>query len=120
MEFDANQSIYLQISDYVCENVLLRRWREGDKIPSVRELAVEIEVNPNTVVRAYGHLQESGIIQNRRGLGYFVAEGAHRIARTLKTDEFVKRDLPRLFRTMELLEMSFEELKGYYVQFKEK
>lgn len=120
MEFDSNRSIYLQISDYVCENVLLRRWQEGDRIPSVRELAVEIEVNPNTVTRAYGHLQESGIIQNRRGLGYFVADGARETVRNVKSREFVESDLPRLFRTMELLDMSFEELKGYYVQFKEK
>jgi DNA-binding transcriptional regulator YhcF (GntR family) len=119
MEFDSSQSIYLQISDYVCENVLVRRWHEGDRIPSVRELAVEIEVNPNTVVRAYGHLQESGIIQNKRGLGYFVAEGALETARKMKTEEFVRTDLPRLFRTMDLLDMSFEQLQRYYDEYKE-
>lgn len=118
MEFDSNQSIYLQISDYVCENVLLQRWREGDRIPSVRELAVEIEVNPNTVARAYSYLQDSGIIQNKRGLGYFVAEGALETAQKMKTEEFVENDLPRLFRTMDLLDLSFEQLESYYSQFK--
>jgi GntR family transcriptional regulator len=114
MEFRHNEAIYLQIADLVCENVLSGAWKPGDRIPSVRELAGEIEVNPNTVVRTYAYLQDQGIIQNQRGLGYFVAEHAPEVTRELMRRTFVTRDLPRVFRTMELLGMSVEELRGRY------
>ena len=53
MEFKDTQSIYLQIADLFCENILLKKWKPGDRIPSVREMAVNIEVNPNTVMRTF-------------------------------------------------------------------
>ncbi len=80
-------------------------------MPSVRELAGEIEVNPNTVVRAYAYLQDQGIIQNQRGIGYFVSDGASETTRELARRDFVSRELPRIFRTMDLLGMSLEDLK---------
>jgi DNA-binding transcriptional regulator YhcF (GntR family) len=114
MEFRQNEAIYLQIADLACENVLSGSWKPGDRIPSVRELAGDIEVNPNTVVRTYGYLQDQGIIQNQRGLGYFVAERAPEVTRELMRRTFVTRDLPRVFRTMDLLGMGIEELRGLY------
>ncbi len=110
MEFRQNEAIYLQIADLACENVLSGAWRPGDRVPSVRELAGEIEVNPNTVVRAYAYLQDQGIIVNQRGLGSFVAERAPEVTRELMRRTFVNRDLPRVFRTMELLGMGMDEL----------
>ena len=68
MEFPGNQPIYLQIADNLCENILRKEWKEEDRIPSVRDLAVQFEVNPNTVQRAYTWLQEKDIIANRRGI----------------------------------------------------
>ncbi|HRN58369.1 MAG TPA: GntR family transcriptional regulator, partial [Agriterribacter sp.] len=50
MQFKDSQSIYLQIADYVCEKILLGEWKAEQRIPSVRELAVQLEVNPNTVM----------------------------------------------------------------------
>ena len=114
MEFRQNQAIYLQIADLACENVLSGAWRPGDRVPSVRELAGEIEVNPNTVVRTYAYLQDQGIIQNQRGLGYFVAERAPEVTRELMRRTFVSRDLPRVFRTMDLLGMGMDELRGLH------
>ena len=114
MEFHENEAIYLQIADLACENVLSGAWRPGDRVPSVRELAGEIEVNPNTVVRAYAYLQDQGIIQNQRGLGYFVAERAPEVTRDLLRRTFVTRDLPRVFRTMDLLGMGMDELRGLH------
>ena len=59
MQFNnIGQAIYLQIADYVCEKVLLKEWLAEDKIPSVRELAVQLEVNPNTVARTYEFLKQ--------------------------------------------------------------
>ena len=76
MEFRETQSIYLQIADYVCEKILLKEWSPGGRIPSVRELAIQLEVNPNTVMRSYEFLQQEQIIFNQRGIGFFAAEDA--------------------------------------------
>lgn len=116
MEFEGREPIYLQISNLVCENIITGVWKEGDRIPSIRELAVDAEVNPNTVMRAYAHLQERGIIQNRRGIGYFAADSA--AARRIKRDEFVAAELPRLFKAMELLDIDFEEIAGHHARYR--
>ena len=114
MEFRERQAIYLQIGDYICENILRKKWEQGDRIPSIRELSVSIEVNPNTVMRSYGYLQDRDIIYNKRGIGYFVAENAYEKTLELKKQNFIKRELPRLFNTMDLLELTFEDLKTIY------
>ncbi|MBU0712945.1 GntR family transcriptional regulator [bacterium] len=114
MEFEKEQAIYLQIADLICENILSGEWTEEERIPSVRELAVATEVNPNTAMRSYAWLQEKGIIQNRRGIGYFVSGGAVEKTRTLKKEEFINNQLPQLFKTMDLLNIRFDELKTLY------
>ncbi len=117
MQFSGSQSIYLQISDYICENILQKTWEEGDRIPSIREMAVSVEVNPNTVMRSYAHLQDQGIIENRRGIGYFVSDGGYEETRRMKTTEFVEQELPRIFRIMQLINMSVEELSREYARY---
>jgi GntR family transcriptional regulator len=119
MEFHKKDPIFLQIVEMVCEKILTRTWVGGDKIPSVRELAVNIEVNPNTVMRSYTYLQERGIIQNKRGIGYFVAEHAFNDTQELMKSNFIKNDLPLFFKTVMLLNMDFDELKERFVKFKE-
>jgi len=110
MEFKKKQGIYLQIADHICENIMTLRWPEGEKITSVRELAATIEVNPNTVMRTYKHLQESGIIQNKRGIGYFVSAGASQKIRAMQKQEFIENELPAFVRKMQLLGIPKEEL----------
>jgi len=73
MEFRENEAIYLQIADLVGSNVLLRKWKPEEKIPSVRDLAIELQVNLNTVMRSYEYLENLGVIYNKRGIGFFVA-----------------------------------------------
>jgi DNA-binding transcriptional regulator YhcF (GntR family) len=118
MEFQESQAIYLQIADMLCENVLSGSWKPGDRVPSTRELAESIAVNPNTVVRAYSYLQDHGIIHNQRGIGYFVAENAQEITRDLARRRFLGRELPRVIRTMKLLEIGFDELQKLYKEAK--
>ncbi len=118
MEFKDNRPIYLQIAELVMEKIIFGTWREGDKIPSVRELAISLEVNPNTVMHAYGFLQESYIIYNRRGIGYHVAESGRERAKRLKREEFVTNELPELFKAMEILEIDIEELAKLYDEYK--
>ena len=120
MNFQSASAIYQQIGDYVCENILLGNWAEGSKIPSIRELAVAIEVNPNTVLRSYNYLQEKEIIQNQRGLGYFVAEHGLEKTRRHVNDGFVNHELPRVFNTMRLLDLDCDDLKPHYAAYRKK
>lgn len=114
MDFQTKKAIYLQIADYVCEQILLKKWMENEKIPSIRELAVNLEVNPNTVMRTYSFLEEKRIIEMQRGIGYFVTAGAYDNVIKFKKDEFLTMDLPQLFRSMDLLQINFENVKQLY------
>ena len=111
MEFRKRDAIYLQIADIMCENILTENWVVNERIPSVREIAVGLEVNPNTVMRAYGYLQDKEIIFNKRGIGYFVADDAYQKTVELMKSNFIKNDLPDMFKTMRLLDMDFDELQ---------
>jgi DNA-binding transcriptional regulator YhcF (GntR family) len=118
MNFESSSPIYQQIGDYICNNILRRQFKEGEKIPSVREMAMSVEVNPNTVLRTYNSLQDRDIIHNKRGIGYFVAEDAYERVKQMKTEEFVQNDLPHIFKMIDLLGLTFEDLKSYYDQYK--
>ena len=119
MEFQKKDAIYLQIADLMCERILRGTWPENERIPSVRELAVTLEVNPNTVMRTYAYLQESEIIFNKRGIGYFVAEDGRQATRRLLKSNFVRNELPRVFNTLELLGLDFEELYALFQAYQE-
>jgi DNA-binding transcriptional regulator YhcF (GntR family) len=114
MEFGDSNAIYLQIADQLSENILLKRWNPGDRIPSVRELAVSIEVNPNTVMRTFNYLQEKGIIYNKRGIGYFVSDDGFEKTTALRKENFIIQELPRLFRELRLLNLTMEDLSNFY------
>ncbi len=118
MQFRESQAIYLQIADFVCEKILLKEWPPGGRIPSVRELAVQLEVNPNTVMRTYEFLQQQEIIFNQRGIGFFVAPAAIKNAAAYRKDAFIEKDLPQVFRNMFLLSMDPEELRTRYEKYK--
>lgn len=118
MQFRESQAIYLQIADYVCEKILLKEWKPEERIPSVRELAVQLEVNPNTVMRTFEFLQQQEIIYNQRGIGYFVAANAVKNAQQYRRNEFIEKDLPQLFRNMYLLGMEPDELKPRFDKYK--
>ena len=119
MQFNNNaQAIYLQIADYVCEKILLKEWPPDSKIPSVRELAMQLEVNPNTVARSYDFLKQQQIITDRRGIGYFIAEDGFKNATTYRKQEFTEKEMPVFFRNMYLLGIEPDDLKTKYEKFK--
>ena len=118
MEFRDNKAIYLQIAEFICERILLKQWAVGDKIPSVRELAVQLEVNPNTVARTVEFLQQKDIIFTKRGMGYFVSDEAVEKVLSFRKDDFLQNDLPLFFKNIQLLGIDFEELKGRFDEFK--
>jgi len=114
MNFDENRPIYLQITDYFCDQILTKRWKTGDRIPSVREIAVQMEVNPNTAIRAFQDLQDEGVLFNQRGVGYFVEQDAFKIVKEKRRREFINKKLPHLFKDMYQLDFSFEDIKEVY------
>ncbi len=118
MEFNSTKSIYVQIADYMCESIMMGKWKVNEKIISIRELAVELEVNPNTAMRAFDHLQTRGIIYNKRGIGYFVAEDAVSKVKSLLKDEFISDSLPSFFKSIFQLGISFDELSQMYNEYK--
>jgi GntR family transcriptional regulator len=117
MEFREKQAIYLQIAEYVCEQILLQKWKIGDKILSIRELAISLEVNPNTVMRTYEFLQQQEIIANKRGIGYFVAEDSEAKILAFRRQQFMENELPVFFRNIYLLKIDFDSLPPQYEQF---
>ena len=117
MNFESGRSIYEQIGEYVQARILSRAWTVGDRLPSVRELAVTLGVNPNTAQRSYRSLQTQRIIYNQRGVGYFVAEeGYERTVASLR-DGFERRTLPKVFTTMEMIGLSIDDVVQAWERF---
>lgn len=110
MDFKDQKAIYTQIIDRICDELMKDVYPEGGRIVSVREYAASIQVNPNTVMRAYDWLQDEGIITLQRGVGYFVSKSAKRIIRKRKKEEFVKEYLPDLANRLTVLGITPDEL----------
>jgi len=111
MEFKKSESIYEQIATSIQENILDKVWLPGDRIPSVRETAGKIQVNPNTVMRTYSLLQDEGIIFNKRGIGFFISDDARQKTIEMKKSKFSKEFLPEFFKMVDQLDISWEEIK---------
>ncbi|MEM8764454.1 MAG: GntR family transcriptional regulator [Bacteroidota bacterium] len=114
MDFDNSKPIYLQIVDFFYEKILEEEWKPNERIPSVREVAMMVEVNPNTAIRAFTHLQELEVIYNKRGIGYFVADNGLEAVLRIKRKAFLEQTLPDVFKQMNLLNISLEALEEAY------
>ncbi|AHC15916.1 GntR family transcriptional regulator [Salinispira pacifica] len=112
MNFTKGASIYEQIVEHILEQVVSGSWSAEDRISSVREMAVKLGVNPNTVQRAYAMLQEMEILENRRGVGYFIHAGAEGAAKQRLREEFTREALPWISSRLKLLEIEPEEFTG--------
>ncbi|WP_418698078.1 GntR family transcriptional regulator [Bacteroides sp.] len=117
MNFKENKAIYLQIADRICDEILLGQYQEEERIPSVREYAAVVEVNANTVMRSYDYLQTQGVIYNKRGIGYFVSAGAHRMILSLRREYFLKEELEYFFKQIFTLNIPAKELAEMYQEF---
>ncbi len=116
MQFSDSQAIYLQIAGFVEDKILREEWLADERIPSVRDLAVSLEVNPNTAMRTYDHLQQQGIIYNQRGIGYFVSKDGLELVLEIRRSQFLKENLPEFFKNITLLGFSMEEITNLYQQ----
>ena len=119
MNFKENKAIYLQIAERICDEILLSNFKEEERIPSVREYAVFVEVNSNTVMRSFEHLQSQEIIYNKRGIGYFVSEGARKKILSIRKDFFLKNEVNDFFKQMYLLTIPMSEIERMYQMYVE-
>ena len=110
MKFKESKSIYLQIADRICDEILQGQYMEEERIPSVREYAATVEVNANTVVRTYDYLQGQGI-------GYFVSAGAKDRIIALRKNTFLHEDLPEFFRQVKTLDIPMKEIEKMYKEY---
>lgn len=110
MEFDNNKPIYLQIVDVICDQILSGELAPEERIMSVREYGASIGVNPNTVARSYERLTDTGVIYNKRGIGFFVSEDAKNLILKEARERFLKEELPLIKKRMELLGLDITEL----------
>jgi GntR family transcriptional regulator len=117
MDFRENPAIYIQIAEWVCEQVLLGKWKEGEKITSIRDLAIHMEVNPNTVQRAYDILQQHEIITNKRGMGIYIETDAIERILAFRREQFMENELPIFLRNIYLLKIDPKEIVKHYEKF---
>jgi DNA-binding transcriptional regulator YhcF (GntR family) len=110
MNFTNDKPIYIQMADRLMDEILADKYKDDDRIPSVREYAVLLEVNTNTAVKAYDELSRANVIYNKRGLGYFVTPGAKKQVLKERKKEFMKERLPELFRQMRLLDIDIKDV----------
>ena len=109
--FSNDKPIFQQMADRLCDEILAGTYKDDDRIPSVREYAVTLEVNTNTAVKAYEQLSRENIIYNKRGLGYFVTPGAREQILQERRKAFLGQTLPELFRQMSLLGLGLKEIE---------
>ncbi|MDR1645975.1 MAG: GntR family transcriptional regulator [Tannerellaceae bacterium] len=117
MNFKNSKPIFIQIADQVCNRVLSGEYIADERIPSIRDLAIELEVNLNTINRSYERLQQEGIIYNKRGIGYFISPEALRKIKSIKHSQFLEEVLPSVFKEMILLDLGMDDLVKAFDQY---
>ncbi|MDO5968403.1 GntR family transcriptional regulator [Flavivirga aquimarina] len=118
MEFKSNKGIYLQIAENICNQILEGKLEENKRVPSIRELAVEMEVNRNTVMRTFSFLQDEEIFVNKRGVGFFVADNASKLILKKEKQNFFKNEFPYLIKKIKLLKLNSEDLQELILEMK--
>ncbi|HEY8576704.1 MAG TPA: GntR family transcriptional regulator [Devosia sp.] len=109
-DFHSSQPIFVQIRQRLTEMILRGAVGEGEALPSVRQIAAELSVNPLTVTKAFEALVDVGVIEKRRGLGMFVKTGARTQLLAHERDKFLREDWPRIAAQIRALELDLKTL----------
>ncbi|MCM1356776.1 MAG: GntR family transcriptional regulator [Staphylococcus sp.] len=118
MDFSPNKPIYRQIIDYGFGQILTGIWIPGQRVPSVRELSVELSVNSHTVLKAYEYLQAEEIIVSKRGMGFYLTADAVERVNKARREEFFDTTLKEVFKEMKLLDITIDEVVRHYDEMK--
>jgi GntR family transcriptional regulator len=111
-EWNDSQPIYRQLRDRVVAMILDGVLKEGDPLPSVRNVAAEFRVNPLTVLKGYQQLVDEGLVESRRGRGMFVNTGARERLLEAERQKFVEDEWPRVYARIQRLGLKPKELLG--------
>lgn len=111
-EWNDSQPIYRQIRDRVVAMILDGVLKEGDPLPSVRNVAAEYRVNPLTVLKSYQQLVDEKLVESRRGRGMFINDGARNLLMEGERQKFLEEQWPRIHATIQRLGLTAEELLG--------
>lgn len=114
--FTNDKPIFQQMADRLSDEILANVYHDDDRIPSVREYAVTLEVNTNTAVKAYEQLARENIIYNKRGMGYYITPGAREQILKERRQAFLKQQLPELFRQMKLLGLELKDIETAWAE----
>jgi GntR family transcriptional regulator len=109
-EWNDSQPIYRQLRDRVVAMILDGVLKEGDPLPSVRNVAAEYRVNPLTVLKGYQQLVDEGLVESRRGLGMFINTGARKLLLQGERQKFLGEEWPRIYANIQRLGLKAEEL----------
>jgi GntR family transcriptional regulator len=109
-EWNDSQPIYRQLRDRVVALILDGVLREGDPLPSVRNVAADYRVNPITVLKGYQQLVDQELVENRRGRGMFIKPGARDLLLEGERQKFLAEEWPRVHKTIQRLGLTPEEL----------
>jgi GntR family transcriptional regulator len=110
LEWNDSQPIYRQLHDRVVAMILDGVLKEGDPLPSVRNVAAEYRVNPLTVLKGYQQLVDEQLVEKRRGLGMFINTGARNLLLQGERQRFLAEQWPRVYATIQRLGLTAEEL----------
>lgn len=110
MIYYSDKAIFVKIAERLCDDILADRYKEGDRVPSVRELAAEYEVNTNTALRAFEVMQRDDILVQQRGIGMLVAKGARRKILAARKKEFLQKEMPDFLRRLDLLGLTLDDV----------
>jgi GntR family transcriptional regulator len=109
-EWNDSQPIYRQLRDLVVAMILDGVLKEGDPLPTVRNVAAEFRVNHLTVLKGYQQLVDDGLVESRRGLGMFVNPGARKLLLMVEREKFLGEEWPRVYDTIQRLGLKAEDL----------
>lgn len=115
-DFHASQPIFVQIRQRLIEMILRQQVAEGDALPSVRQIAGDLSVNPLTVTKAFEALVDIGVVEKRRGLGMFVTSGARAQLLAHEREKFLKEDWPRIAAQIKALDLDLKDLISTYTK----
>ncbi|WP_339060354.1 GntR family transcriptional regulator [Tepidibacillus marianensis] len=107
-EFQGSKPIYLQLMERIQRQIIRRELQVGDKLPSVREMAIQSGVNPNTVQRTYAELEREGIVESRRGQGTFVTENKEALSQL--RDQLKREEIKNFIQNMTEMGFDSEEI----------
>lgn len=113
MDFNENKPIYKQIIDLCYTRIVADMWHVDGRVPSIKELSVELVVNNRTVLKAFEELQAQGIIYSKRGLGYYVSPDATQLILEARRAEFFRDTIPDLRERMHLLGITVSDIAPY-------